>query len=124
MQSDIVVVMVGGTWDAYFFGRVPIVGRRTGHAVQFAVEVRMLGRTDAGGTFGVKGLTGLAGHTFSVEGIPGRIGSANHTSIVESKERQGFRANASLFVEIENEVVRACHASLQLAVPKLRSWAG
>lgn len=37
LQSDIVVVMVGGAWDAFFFGRVPVVGRRTGHAVQLAV---------------------------------------------------------------------------------------
>lgn len=48
MESDIVVVMIGGAWDAYFFGRVPVVGRRTGDAVQLAVEVGMLGRADAG----------------------------------------------------------------------------
>lgn len=70
LQSDIIVVMIGRAWDAYFFGRVPVVGRRTSHAVLLAVEVWMLGRADTRGTFGVEGLTGRAGHAFSVERIP------------------------------------------------------
>lgn len=84
----------------------------------------MLRRADAGGTFCVKGFTGRAGNTFSVEWIPAWVWRTYHACVVEGEERQGWGTDASLFVEIEDEVVGACDTFLQFAVPELRRWAG